>query len=149
MNNSKNIKKKYLIIHGPNLNLLGKREPEIYGTTSLADINAGLTEFADKNSIELEIIQSNSEGAIIDALHKGMDNVRGVVINPGAYTHYSLAIFDAVRACGLPVIEVHISNIYSREEFRRHSVIAPACIGQITGLGWYGYILALESLIRL
>ncbi len=148
MTDIKNIKKKYLIIHGPNLNLLGIREPKIYGTTSLADINIKLNEFADNNSIELEIIQSNSEGAIIDALHNGMNKVIGVVINPGAYTHYSLAIFDAVAACGLPVIEVHLSNIYSREEFRRHSVIAPACIGQITGLGWYGYILGLEALIR-
>jgi len=148
MSNSNNIKNKYLIIHGPNLNLLGKREPEIYGSTSLADINTRLNEFAKIYNIELEIIQSNSEGVIIDALHNGMDKVNGVVINPGAYTHYSLAIFDAVSACGLPVIEVHLSNIYSREEFRRHSVIAPACIGQIAGLGWYGYILALESLIR-
>ena len=149
MNNSQGIKKKYLIIHGPNLNLLGKREPEIYGTTSLSDINASLNEFADKNSIELEIIQSNSEGEIIDAIHNGMDNISGIVINPGAYTHYSLAIFDAVTASGLPVIEVHLSNIYSREGFRRHSVIAPACVGQITGVGWYGYILALEALLRL
>lgn len=149
MNNSQSIKNKYLIIHGPNLNLLGRREPEIYGTTSLSDINGKLNEFAKDNNIELEIIQSNSEGAIIDALHKVMDYASGVVINPGAYTHYSLAIFDAVAACGLPVVEVHLSNIYSREEFRRHSVIAPACIGQITGLGWYGYILALEALIRL
>ncbi len=149
MTDSQNIKKKYLIIHGPNLNLLGTREPEIYGTTSLADINFRLNEFADKNGIELEIIQSNSEGAIIDALHNAMDKVNGIIINPGAYTHYSLAIFDAVVACGLPVVEVHLSNIYSREQFRRHSVIAPACIGQITGLGWYGYILGLEALIRL
>ncbi|MCP4706418.1 MAG: type II 3-dehydroquinate dehydratase [candidate division Zixibacteria bacterium] len=142
-------KKKYLVIHGPNLNLLGKREPEIYGTMSLDDINAKLNEFANQNNIDLEIIQSNSEGEIIDALHNAMENSNGVVINPGAYTHYSIAIFDAVSAIGLPVIEVHISNIYSREEFRRHSVIAPACIGQITGLGWYGYILALESIIKL
>ncbi len=149
MTDIKNIKKKYLIIHGPNLNLLGTREPEIYGTTSLSDINIKLNEFADRNNIELEIIQSNSEGAIIDALHNGMNKVSGVILNPGAYTHYSLAIFDAVAACGLPVVEVHLSNIYSREEFRRHSVIAPACIGQITGLGWYGYILGLEALIRL
>lgn len=148
MSSSQKTKNKYLIIHGPNLNLLGKREPEIYGTTSLADINARLNDFAKNNNIELEIIQSNSEGVIIDALHNGMDKVKGIVINPGAYTHYSLAILDAVSACGLPVIEVHLSNIYSREEFRRHSVIAPACIGQIAGLGWYGYILALESLIR-
>ena len=147
MTDSIKLKKKYLIIHGPNLNLLGTREPEIYGTTSLSDINSRLLEFADKNGIELEIIQSNSEGDIIDALHQAMDKTSGVVINPGAYTHYSLAIYDAVTACGLPVVEVHLSNIYSREEFRRHSVIAPACLGQITGLGWYGYILALEALI--
>ncbi len=141
-------KAKYLVIHGPNLNLLGKREPEIYGTMSLDDINAKLNEFANQNKIDLEIIQSNSEGEIIDTLHNAMNNYNGVVINPGAYTHYSIAIFDAVSAIGLPVIEVHLSNIYSREEFRRHSVIAPACIGQITGLGWQGYILALESLLK-
>ncbi len=146
---SSQITNKYLIIHGPNLNLLGKREPEIYGTTSLAEINTNLNEFAVKNNIELEIVQSNSEGAIIDALHNAIDNVKGVVINPAAYTHYSLAIFDAVKAIGLPVIEVHLSDIYAREEFRRHSVIAPACIGQISGQGWPGYIEALEALMRL
>ena len=140
---------KILIINGPNLNLLGKREPEVYGKTTLSEINGKLNEFAAQNNIELEIIQSNSEGEIIDALHNGMGQVHGVIINPGAYTHYSIAIFDAVGAIDLPVVEVHLSNIYSREEFRRHSVIAPACIGQITGLGWYGYILALESLLKL
>jgi len=142
-------KTKYLIIHGPNLNLLGKREPEIYGTDSLANINDYLKEYASKNNIELEIIQSNSEGAIIDALHNAMDNVNGVVINPAAYTHYSLAIYDAVKAIDLPVVEVHLSDIHARDEFRRHSVIAPACIKQIMGLGWQGYIKALETLVNL
>jgi 3-dehydroquinate dehydratase-2 len=143
-----NKKQKYLIIHGPNLNLLGKREPKIFGTMTLSDINEKLMEFAGRENLDLEIIQSNSEGQIIDALHKAMNAADGIIINPGAYSHYSLAILDAVLACGLPVIEVHLSNIYSREEFRRRSVIASACRGQITGLGWYGYILALQSLIR-
>ncbi len=141
-------RRKYMIIHGPNLNLLGRREPEIFGTMTLSDINDKLMEFAGQENIDLEIIQSNSEGIIIDALHKAMNDIDGVVINPGAYSHYSLAILDAVQACGRPVIEVHLSNIYSREEFRRRSVIAPVCRGQITGLGWYGYILALQALAK-
>lgn len=141
-------KKKILIIHGPNLNLLGKREPEIYGETTLAEINTRLNEFARKNNLSLKIAQSNSEGTIIDLLHEAMSWADGVVLNPGAYTHYSLAIFDAVNGCGLQVIEVHLTNIYAREEFRRHSVIAPACLGQISGLGWKGYILALEAMLN-
>jgi len=140
--------KKYLIIHGPNLNLLGKREPEIYGSETLDEINKSLQNFAEKNKIEIITIQSNHEGAIIDAIHDAIGKFDGIVINPGAFTHYSIAIYDAITSTDIPTIEVHLSNIYSREEFRRHSVIAPACRGQITGMGWYGYIFALKALIN-
>ncbi|MFQ6002112.1 MAG: type II 3-dehydroquinate dehydratase [Candidatus Zixiibacteriota bacterium] len=141
-------KKKIFIIHGPNLNLLGKREVEIYGKTTLLEINSHLKEFAKKKNISLKIAQSNSEGTIIDLLQQASSWADGIVLNPGAYTHYSIAIFDAVKACGPPVIEVHLTNIYAREKFRRHSVIAPACLGQISGFGWRGYILALEALLN-
>lgn len=139
--------KKILIIHGPNLNLLGKREPEIYGRETLDEINARLTEYVRAKNIEIKIEQSNSEGTIIDLLHDAMAWANGVILNPGAYTHYSLAIFDAVKACGLPVIEVHLSNISARETFRAQSVIAPACIGQISGFGWRSYVLAIDALL--
>jgi 3-dehydroquinate dehydratase-2 len=141
-------KKKIMIIHGPNLNLLGKREPEIYGTMTLEEINTEIIKLAEERKIGVEIVQSNSEGSIIDALHLAMDWADGIVINPGAYTHYSLAIADAVRAIGVPVIEVHLSNIYAREEFRRHSVIVSACVGQISGLGWRGYLAAVNALME-
>ncbi len=141
-------RKKILIIHGPNLNLLGSREPEIYGSLTLEDINDRLISEAKKLDVELEIHQSNSEGEIIDYLHGANSRADGIIINPGAYTHYSLAIFDAVAAISPPVIEVHLSNIYAREEFRHVSVIAPACLGQICGLGWQGYILAMNRLIN-
>jgi len=140
-------KKRILIIHGPNLNLLGKREVQIYGRLTLSEINSRLKEFAQKKDFRLKITQSNSEGAIIDLIQGANSWADGVILNPGAYTHYSWAIYDAVKACDLPVIEVHLTNIYAREEFRRHSVIAPACWGQICGLGWRGYILALEALL--
>ena len=140
-------KKRILIIHGPNLNLLGKREVQIYGRLTLSAINSHLKEFAQKKDFRLKIAQSNSEGTIIDHIQRANLWADGVVLNPGAYTHYSLAIYDAVKACDLPVIEVHLTNIYAREEFRRQSVIAPACWGQICGLGWRGYILALEALL--
>lgn len=141
-------KKKILVIHGPNLDLLGKREVEIYGKTTLSEINSRLKEFAKKKNVTLKIAQSNSEGTIIDLLHQAMDWADGVILNPGAYTHYSIAIFDAVKGCGLPVIEVHLTNIYAREKFRQHSVIAPACLGQICGFGWKVYILAMEALLN-
>lgn len=139
--------RKILVIHGPNLNLLGRREPEIYGTATLDELNAGLLAYAKTRGAELRITQLNAEGAIIDALHEAMAWADGVILNPGAYTHYSLAIYDAVLACGLHTVEVHLSNIYAREEFRRHSVIAPACIGQICGFGFKSYRLALDALL--
>ncbi len=137
---------KYLVIHGPNLNLLGTREPEVYGTLTLNEINQKLMEMAEKYRVQLEIIQSNSEGEIIDFLHKN-SNVKGIIINPAAYTHYSIAIYDAIKAVNLPTIEVHLSNVHAREDFRRQSVIAPACIGQISGFGFNSYLLALQALI--
>ncbi len=140
---------KILVIHGPNLNLLGKREPEVYGHLTLDEINSRIENFAREKNIHTEYFQSNSEGAIIDALHKAMDWVDGVVINPGAYTHYSYAIFDAIKAIGLPTIEIHLSDIHTREEFRRHSVVAPACRGQISGRGWQGYLDAIEQLMNI
>jgi 3-dehydroquinate dehydratase II len=140
-------KKSILVIHGPNLNLLGKREPEIYGSMSLAEINQKIAESASQEKVSVKTVQSNSEGAIIDHIHDAMNWADGIIINPGAYTHYSYAIGDAVKACGLAVIEVHLSNIYAREDFRHHSVIAPYCKGQISGLGWRGYILALEHIL--
>ena len=139
--------KKILVIHGPNLNLLGRREPEVYGDMTLAQINSRLRKLAKERGASIKTAQTNSEGAIIDLLHEAMSWADGVVLNPGAYTHYSLAIFDAVKACGLRVIEVHLSNVHAREEFRRRSVIAPACVGQISGFGWRSYALALEILL--
>jgi 3-dehydroquinate dehydratase-2 len=141
-------KQKILIIHGPNLNLLGKREVEIYGTITLSEINSRLRAFAKERDVSLKIAQSNSEGAIIDLLQQAASWADGIVLNPGAYTHYSIAIFDAVKGCGLPVVEVHLTNIYAREQFRRRSVIAPACLGQISGFGWRGYISAIEALLN-
>ena len=136
-----------LIINGPNLDILGKREPEIYGTMSLWDIENRLKEKFPH--VKLEFSQTNSEGPLIDALHKALDGVTdGVVLNPGAFTHYSYAIRDAVAALNIPVIEVHLSNVHAREEFRRDSVIAPACKGVIAGFGARGYELAVEYILE-
>ncbi len=140
---------KILVVHGPNLNLLGKREPEVYGRLTLDEINSKIDNFAQENNLHIKYFQSNSEGAIIDTLHKAMDWADGVVINPGAYTHYSYAIFDAIKAIGLPTIEIHLSDIHAREEFRKHSVIAPACREQISGRGWQGYLDAIEQLLKI
>jgi len=134
-----------LVIHGPNMNLLGKRDKSLYGKHNLDEINQMIQSKAKRLKMEVEIIQSNSEGEIIDQLHKTLDgDYDGVIINPGGYTHYSISIRDAIEVLDIPVIEVHLSNIYKREEFRRNSVIAPVCRGQISGFGLDSYLLALE-----
>jgi 3-dehydroquinate dehydratase-2 len=138
---------KILLIHGPNLNMLGKREPDVYGTLTLDEINARMKQIAGENGVELRIFQSNSEGALIDALQEAANWADGIVINPGAYSHYSHAIRDALAAVGLPAIEVHLSNIYAREQFRNHSVISAVAVGCIAGLGWRSYACGLQSLI--
>ena len=136
--------KKVLIINGPNLNLLGTREPEIYGKTTLKDIETELKNKAEKLNVEIECFQSNHEGEIVDKICGAKGKFDAVIINPAAYTHTSVAIRDAFAAVDIPAIEVHISNVYSREEFRHNSLIAPAVVGQIAGLGIQGYLLALE-----
>ena len=135
-----------LVINGPNLNLLGKREPAHYGRKTLEEISALLEEQAKQLKVELAFFQSNSEGAIVDFLQAQAPRADGIIINPGALTHYSLSLRDGLAATGLPVVEVHLSNIYAREDWRHHSVVAPVARGQITGLGWRGYLLALEYL---
>ena len=143
---------KILILNGPNLQLLGKRETDVYGKTTLKDIENSLIEKASalSSSLELVFFQSNHEGEIIDKISSSFtENYDGIIINPAAYTHTSIAIYDALKAVQIPAIEVHISNIYQREEFRRHSVIAAACIGQVAGLGTEGYLLALQALTKI
>lgn len=140
--------KRILVIHGPNLNLLGEREPDVYGSMTLEELNTKLTDFAAEQGLELKIFQSNHEGAIIDKLHQERHWVEGIVINPGAYTHYSYAIRDAIAAVGKPTIEVHLSDIAKREPFRRKSVIKDVCVAQICGLGWRSYIEGLKRLLE-
>ncbi len=134
------------IINGPNLNMLKKRDQKIYGDLTLEEINCKIKSFTEKEGIELIIMQSNSEGEIIEFIQQNSSNLNGLVINPAAYTHYSYAIADALRDCSIPVVEVHLSNIFSREDFRGKSVTASACIGQIAGFGYQSYILAICAL---
>jgi len=134
------------IINGPNLNMLGKRDQKIYGNLTLEEMNRKIESFAKEEDIELAIKQSNSEGEIIDSIQHFSSQVDALIINPAAYTHYSYAIADALRDCPIPVVEVHLSNIFSREDFRGKSVTAPACIGQIAGFGYQSYILAIHAL---
>ncbi|MDR2100173.1 MAG: type II 3-dehydroquinate dehydratase [Campylobacteraceae bacterium] len=140
---------KIVVIQGPNLNMLGHREQNIYGGMKLDDIHAQMENVAKQNNINIEFFQSNFEGEIIDRLQECLGDANGVIINPAAYTHTSVAIRDAISALNIPVIEVHISNIYRREEFRQKSLIAPVCSGQISGFGPFGYHLALVALMQI
>ena len=140
---------KILLMHGPNLNLLGWREPTIYGAMSFDEINARMKRVAEENDAELRVFQSNSEGALIDSIHEAANWADGIVINPGAYSHYSYAVRDALAAVRLPAIEVHLSNIFAREEFRSRSVISPVVTGCISGLGWRSYACGIETMIGL
>jgi len=135
-----------LVLHGPNLNMLGLREPEVYGSLSLAQINQILTDDAQQLGVGLKILQSNHEGVLIDAIHAAWQHQQGIVINPGAFTHTSVAIRDAIAAVNIPTVEVHLSNVYKREEFRHHSYIAPVSIGQIAGFGVESYRLGLRAI---
>lgn len=139
---------KILVIHGPNLDLLGKREPDVYGKATLDEINGNLKKLAKKHKVELEIFQSNHEGDIVDCIGKSAKGkIDKIIINPAAYTHTSVAIRDAIAACGVPAIEVHLSNIYAREEFRHTSLIAPVAVGQISGFGPESYYMALSAAV--
>ena len=139
-------KLKILVLHGPNLNLLGEREPQIYGTMTLPELNSRLRGIARRSNVSARFFQSNGEGALIDAIHRHRRWADGMIINPGAYTHYSYALRDAISAVAAPTVEVHLSDIRKREKFRRVSVIAPVCVRQIMGLGWRSYSQALEFL---
>lgn len=136
-----------LVLHGPNLNLLGTREPEVYGRDTLSDVNQTLTEMAAAREVQLRIFQSNHEGELIDAIHEARSWAAGILINPGAFTHYSYALRDALAAVERPAVEVHLSNVHARESFRRQSVIAPVCLGQISGFGLRSYTLGLLALL--
>lgn len=137
-----------LVLHGPNLNLLGTREPDVYGAATLEEINERLAILGDELDVELTCCQSNHEGELIDRIHDAREKgVVGIIINPGGFTHTSVALRDAVAAAGIPTVEVHISNIHARETFRQHSYIAPVAIGQISGFGADGYLLALRALL--
>ncbi|MGB5963159.1 MAG: type II 3-dehydroquinate dehydratase [Coleofasciculaceae cyanobacterium] len=141
--NSTNI----LVLHGPNLNLLGRREPEIYGSLTLDEINSRLVEAGDRLNCKIIVLQSNHEGVLVDAIHDSIGKYQGIIINAGAYTHTSIALRDALAASAIPVVEVHLSNIYQRESFRHHSYIAPIAVGQISGFGAESYYLGLQALV--
>ena len=138
---------KILLLHGPNLNLLGTREPEVYGSMTLDDINNKAIDLGKELGVEVKCLQSNHEGALVDALHDARMWADGVVFNPGAYTHTSIALRDAISAIQIPVVEVHLSNVYAREEFRHVSMISAVCKGKITGFGWRSYTLGLKALV--
>ena len=141
---------KILVIHGPNLNLLGQRETDIYGQTTLEEINTALTKLSKQHGAELKIVQSNHEGEIVDIIGKAKDDqINAILINPAAYTHTSVAIRDAIAAVAIPTVEVHLSNIYAREDFRQTSLIAPVSRGQISGFGIDSYLLGLQAIIRM
>ena len=138
---------KILVIHGPNLNMLGKRETDIYGTLTLKEIDASLSKLGKSLGISVHSFQSNSEGSLIDFIQAHAATSDGILINPGALTHYGLSLRDALSGAGLPVLEVHLSNVYAREPFRHTSIIAPIAVGQVSGLGWRGYVLGLDALV--
>ncbi|OEF98422.1 type II 3-dehydroquinate dehydratase [Desulfuribacillus alkaliarsenatis] len=137
-----------LILHGPNLNLLGEREPEIYGYETLKDINEDLEGLCEDYNYQMHAFQSNSESELIEKIHEAQQIHDGIVFNPGAFTHYSIAIRDAISSVTIPVVEVHLSNVYQREEFRQHSVVSAVCIGKITGFGSHSYSLGIQALIQ-
>jgi 3-dehydroquinate dehydratase II len=139
---------KILVLHGPNLNLLGTREPDVYGNTTLADINDALMKLAADLGVEVDIFQSNGEGLLVDAIHAAVGNCDGILINPAAYTHTSVALRDALAAVAIPTVEVHLSNIHKREEFRSKSYIAPVSVGQIAGFGLDSYLLGLRAIFN-
>ena len=138
-----------LVLHGPNLNLFGRREPQIYGTMTLAEINQRLEALARELEVELVIVQSNHEGALVDALHEHMDQAAGAVINPAGLTQHGVSLHDAIKAMPFPVIEVHMSNLAAREEWRHHSIISSAVKGTVQGLGWRSYAAALRVLVEM